>query len=336
MNLFFRNIKYLLLILAVASAVTLSARTTVRANLDSTSLLMGILTDLNVEVVEDVSEKGHFPLFRDCPADGFVSLLGDSVELRAPRAADTVDLGSGKRQINFKIPLQSFDSGAYRLPELLYVAGRDTARSNVVAFKIYPVSVTAADSIAGFSPVLEPDGVSVFDNVPDFLIDFWWIIIAVIALAAIVLWLLKRYRKQGSIIPPKPQPSPYEVAKRRLSNLRARKLWEKGMEKEYFTDLTDILRVYLQDRFGINAMEMTSRQIMDSLVANPEIKDKREYMRQILNMADFVKFAKVRPLPDDNIAAIDNAERFVEETRPADKPEADSADEVNAGKEVKS
>ncbi len=88
------------------------------------------------------------------------------------------------------------------------------------------------------------------------------------------------------------------------------------MEKEYFTELTDVLRVYLFGRFGINAMEMTSRQILGALKNNKETRDKRDYIRQILNMADFVKFAKVRPLPDDNIASFENALKFVEETKP--------------------
>ena len=107
----------------------------------------------------------------------------------------------------------------------------------------------------------------------------------------------------------------------RLDNLKRRQLWEQGMEKEYFTLLTDILREYLEKRFGINAMEMTTKEIIDSLSSNQEVKEKRGYMRDILDVADFVKFAKVRPLPEDNIAAFDNARRFVEETKPAEKPD---------------
>ena len=71
----------------------------------------------------------------------------------------------------------------------------------------------------------------------------------------------------------------------------------------YFTELTDILRLYLYRRFGINAAEMTSRQILASLKKNKDTQDKRVYFRQILDMADFVKFAKVRPLPEDNVKA---------------------------------
>lgn len=66
---------------------------------------------------------------------------------------------------------------------------------------------------------------------------------------------------------------------------------------------------------------MTSRQIMETLSERPEAKEKRSYMRNILNMADFVKFAKVRPLPADNVAAYEDAVKFVEETRPSPEEE---------------
>ena len=121
----------------------------------------------------------------------------------------------------------------------------------------------------------------------------------------------------GTVLKKKPEPTPYEVAMSRLKELKAKNLWEQGMEKEYFTDLTEILRVYLDRRFGINAMEMTSREIMDNHLYQSDVRDKRDYVRQILSVADFVKFAKVRPLPADNIAAFENAVKFVEETKPA-------------------
>ena len=74
-------------------------------------------------------------------------------------------------------------------------------------------------------------------------------------------------------------------------------------------------------------MEMTSRQILSSLSANKDTKEQRPMIRQILNMADFVKFAKVRPLPADNIASYENAVKFVEETRPVE-PLEDKGDKM--------
>ena len=103
-----------------------------------------------------------------------------------------------------------------------------------------------------------------------------------------------------------------------------------------FTELTDILRTYLYRRFGINAMEMTSRQILAAISADKETKDKKPLVRQILDMADFVKFAKVRPLPADNIQSYENAVKFVEDTKPVPVEEAKEGNETGGNKnEVK-
>lgn len=301
-----------------------SAKVTVTAKLDSVNLLMGNMTTLGLEVVQDKGKPGGFPMFRNVdPSLGYVGVCGDSIELRTSFKADTVELGSGRIQINYKVPLQAFDSGTYRLPEFVYVSESDTARSNALTLQVVPVKVTADDPIAGFAPVAEPEGKKFFDFVPDWLADFWWIIIIALLAIAAFIWAMRRYKKEGTVLKKKPEPTPYETAMKNLRELKARNLWEQGMEKEYFTRLTDILRIYLDKRFGINAMEMTTREIMDRLYES-DVKDKRDYVRQILSVADFVKFAKVRPLPADNIAAYENAVKFVEETKP--EPIADDSD----------
>lgn len=316
--------------LTLLCVVAASAKVSVTARLDSVNLLMGKLTTLSLEVVQDKGKPGGFPMFRDVdPSKGYVGVCGDSIELRTSYKADTIELGSNRIQINYQVPLQAFDSGTFRLPQFVYVSESDSARSNALTLNVIPVNVTAEDPIAGFAQVAEPENSSFLDVVPDWIYDYWWVIL-ILALAIIgTLWAMKRYKKEGTVLKKKPQPSPYEVAITKLRELKAKNLWEQGMEKEYFTQLTEILRVYLDRRFGINAMEMTSREIMDHLY-NSDVKDKRDYVRQILSVADFVKFAKVRPLPADNIAAYENAVKFIEETKPVAVPESDD-NKDNAG-----
>lgn len=320
---------WILITSSILSVSAVASPVTVKAKLDSVNLLMGRLTTLNVEVVQNEGVKGHFEIFNNNSA-GYVGVCGDSVELRTSYRSDTVKLGSGRIQINYQIPVQAFDSGSYRLPELVYVAGQDTALSNRVSLKVNPVVASVDEPIAGFAPVADPEGKSVFDNVPDWLYYYWWVILLAIILIVLFVWSYLRY-KNGQVLPvlQRPEPSPYEKAMSRLTALKERKLWEHGLEKEYFTELTDILRSYLDARFGINAMEMTSRQIMDSLKGNPLVKEKRDYMRRILDIADFVKFAKVRPLPADNIKAYENAVSFVEETHALSNSSSELGDNAN-------
>lgn len=308
-----------------------AAGVSVKAKLDSVNLLMGKVTTLSLEVVQDKGKPGGFPMFRNADAAlGYVNICNDSVELRTNFAVDTVELGSGRIQINYKVPLQAFDSGTFRLPEFVYVSESDSARSNALTLNVVPVKVTADDPIAGFAPAAEPEGKQFFDFLPNWLADYWWLFVIIILAIVAFIWAVKKYKKEGTVLGKKVEPTPYEVAISKLKALKARNLWEQGMEKEYFTDLTEILRVYLDKRFGINAMEMTSREIMDHLY-NSNVKDKRDYVRQILSVADFVKFAKVRPLPADNIAAYDNAVKFVEETKPEPEEQPGQNGDASAG-----
>lgn len=310
-----------------------ASNVTVKAKLDSVQLLMGNISMLNVEVVADKGVKGEFPILKNKNELGVVSLLNDSVELRGISSSDTIDLGSGRVQMNFKIPVQSFDSGMYRLPPIQYVVANDTFSSNQVALKVLPVKVADDAEIEGYMPVAEPLNPSIFDHVPDFVIDYWWLILLILLLIAIVVYVILMKKKNRPILGRKERVlTPYEIAVNSMSRLRQQKLWEQGMEKEYFTVLTEILRKYLEGRFGVNAMEMTSREIIQTLAQNPETKDKREYVRQILDVADFVKFAKMRPLTSDSIQSFENAMRFIEETKPVIVVEETESDDKK-GKE---
>lgn len=317
----------ILTLICLCLAIAGQAKVTVTAKLDSVNLLMGSMTTLGLEVVQDKGKPGGFPMFRNVdPARGYVGICGDSIELRSSYKADTVELGSGRIQINYRVPLQAFDSGTYRLPQFVYVSESDSARSNALTLNVVPIKVTADDPIAGFAPVSEPEGKQFLDFVPDWLADFWWIILIVILAAGAFIWAMRRYRKEGTVLRKKPEPSPYETAMTDLRDLKARKLWEQGMEKEYFTRLTDILRVYLDRRFGINAMEMTSTEIVRSLRANETTRMSADRMRSVLEVADFVKFAKMRPLPDDNVKSYNAAVAFVEDTRPAPEPDTENGE----------
>ena len=301
---------------------------TVKAGLDSAYILMGRVTALKLTVDQPKNVKGVFPLLKNPNQDGLILVCNDSVELRTPTKIDTVTRGNELR-ITLSVPLQAFDSGYYKLPAFEFVAGQDTVRSNRIGFKVIPVVPAEADMpIADFAGVSKPADSKFTDMIPDVIWNWWWLILIVLAAIGVFIWAMRRYKKEGTILKPKPAPAPYDVAVASLRELKGKKLWEQGMEKEYFTDLTEILRVYLAKRFGINAMEMTSRQIIAALNRNPETKDKKSYVRQILDMADFVKFAKVRPLPDDNELAFDNALKFVHETKPVPVEEKAKGGEI--------
>ena len=318
--------KYLtFFIVAMMSFCSSYAAVNVTASLDSASILMGRVDTLRLFVERDADRQGVFPLFNRMGPGGYVTLLGDTIELGVPRM-DTVKREGSRITERFVVPVQVFDSGYYRLPPFVYLSATDSVVSNQVELTVVPVKVGENDAISDYKDITEPSDRSFWDWMPDWLYDLWWLWLLMIVVVACAVYFGRRYRKTGKFIPlpEKPQPKPWTVALGRLENLKAKNLWENGMEKEYFTELTDILRDYLAQRFGINAMEMTSRQIMQTLAEQSDVKEKRGYVRKILDVADFVKFAKVRPLPADNVEAFDNAVNFVKETIEKEPVESDS------------
>lgn len=317
----YRLIRYYLVLisLVVISSFSVFPAVRVTASLDSAVILMGRIDTLRLIVERDADIQGAFPLLDKLIKDknGYATLLNDTIEIGVPRV-DTLKKEGNRITERLVMPVQVFDSGRYSLPPFVYLTADDSVASNSIDLEVVPVKVGENDLISDFKDIVPPSDKSFWDWVPDWLYYYWWLWLLIIVGVVVAVYFIAKYRRTGKFItlPEKPQPKPWTVALQRLDSLKSKNLWENGQEKEYFTDLTDIIRDYLSQRFGINAMEMTTRQIMQTLVDQTEVKEKRGYVRKILDMADFVKFAKVRPLPADNVEAFDNAVNFVKETIP--------------------
>ncbi len=290
----------------------------VTTTLDSAYIIMGKQTAMNVEIVQDKGTVGRFLNVGDT--------LSTNIEVASVSRPDTSSIGSGREEIRQQIVLQSFDSGVYTVNPFIYATQFDTVVSNALVLKVIPVPVDSMATVHDYAGTADPN-TKIWDYLPDAVVDYWWAILlvalAMLLGAAAWIWYKKRSLVE-SLLPQKKIIPPYEMAMQQLSKLKEEKLCENSREKEYYTRLTEILRTYLDRRFGINAMEMTSTQIMAQLKANETTKPSAALMKQILEMADFVKFAKVRPLPDDNVRSYNHALEFVEATKPAPDPEPDA------------
>lgn len=304
-------------------------RVSIKAKLDSAHLVMGKSTTLHLEIVKDRGTTGYFPIFADGDNRPYVGVLGDTIELSRNMKSDTVDLGSGRMQVNYRIPLQAFDSGFYYLPPLQYVSGIDTVQSNRVALKVLPINVAPDSNIEGYTDVEEPTGVKWTDKIPDVLVDYWWLILLIVLVLAAVIGGYIYYRKNGVILPKlKPELSPYEAAMKSLKELHDEQLWQKGFTEKYFVELINILRIYIDRRFNVSAPEMTTQQFLLAASENPRLASHASELRRLLELADFVKFARGQSLPDENTEAYNVVSEFITGTKPSQEEEAARKAEV--------
>ena len=106
------------------------------------------------------------------------------------------------------------------------------------------------------------------------------------------------------------------IALKKLELIQKEKIWAKGEIKEYHFQITDVIREYIEKRFGVFAIEMTTNEILESF-DNIDLISEQDYfkLKQILELADNVKFAKYKALQNENDLSLKNSFEFVENTK---------------------
>jgi hypothetical protein len=289
-----------------SGGTALAQRTLIDVKLDSAAILIGEQTLLRLTLTTDRDRPVQLLLPGDALMPG-VEVLGIS-------KPDSSLIENDRLLIRQDILLTSFDSALYLLPPLAVVDGVDTVYSNQVALKVstFPVNTDAPDEFFDIKQVWQP---------PFVLADYYPLIFGVLIalfLVCVVGYVVQRIRNHKPILPLKkdePALPPHEQAIRELDRIKQQKLWQQGRSKEYYTEVTETLRKYIANRFGINAMEMTSDEILTIIRRENEADSVYENLKQILLLADFVKFAKLNPLPDENDLSMMNAYLFVNQTK---------------------
>ena len=137
-------------------------------------------------------------------------------------------------------------------------------------------------------------------------------LIVLILLGILIYIYIKRRRARVVVVPLLP---PHIEAMNELEQLYALKLWTGGRHKVYYTKLSDIIRVYIERRYEIAAMEMTSDEIFVNLREQKLTYDADKMLREFLSLSDLVKFAKYVPDEQENELSFKQAYDFVTDTK---------------------
>ncbi|MBE0641874.1 MAG: DUF4381 family protein [Bacteroidales bacterium] len=243
--------------------------------------------------------------------------LTAGIEVLEQGTTDTVKNENGFFTLRRQYRITSFDSGSYVIRGLqaIMLQSGDTilVTAPPVDFDVFTVSVAEEDELRDIhGPLKIP--ISWKEILP-------WILLLVGALLLVLAfrWYIK-HRKSGRpmiTIFNKPGIPPHQIALTALEALRRKKLWQEGRYKEYHSELTEILRTYIDERFGIPAMEMVSWEILDALEEVHELnRSQMSGLLEMLTLADMVKFAKAIPLADENDHSMRSAVNFVKATTP--------------------
>ena len=311
----------LLFLASMPGMKTYAQQTLVDVKIDVADILIGEQTVLHLSVTTDKDKQIMIPL----PPEK----LMDGVEVLKITPPDTLDIKNNRITINYDLLITSFDSSLYLLPSFIAIDGRDTILSNQVALKVTSpdVNLENPEEYFDIKNVWRP---------PFVLADYYALIYGILFtlfLICVIGYFVQRMRNrpekaaEEKFISKLP---PHEQAVIELKDIRERKLWQQGFYKAYYTEVTDTLRRYITARYGTSVLEKTTSEILD-VIRDEERGNKEVYdmLKQILNLSDFVKFAKLHPLPDENDTSMFNANLFVEKTKRVEIPVAPAPEEGN-------
>ncbi len=227
-----------------------------------------------------------------------------------------------------RVILTSFDSGYYYLPQLVvsFVQNgvKSTAKTNEILLTVNTLPVST-DSIR-LEPIKDiiEEPLKFQDAIP-YLIG----LILLVGLVGLIWYYYKRRKYEPVKAQPERRLPAHEIALQKLEDLKNAKLWQQGQVKEFQSELTFILREYLENRYQMRALESTTDEIVQDLKRSNVDPDWHERLKTMLETADLVKFAKAEPPVEIHAKAWDEVEAFVLATKKVALPaEEDSEEEV--------
>jgi hypothetical protein len=299
-----------ILMLGINAVPSRGQNASAKATLDSASILIGSQTRLELTASLPYGSRVNWPMFADT--------LTGHVEILRKSALDT--LSSDERQFTIRqnLLITSFDSGYYVIPPIRigYLLRGDTTtyytQTAPVSLSVNTIQTDQKQDIRPIKPPLKAP--ITFREIMTWVL----LLLLIAAIAFGVYYFLKKRKKKEPLIKLRLKPTipPDEAALEAFETLRLKKLWQSGRVKEYYSEMTDIVREYMELRFSIRALEMTTDEIALAMRQAPVNSEARNKVLTTLTLADLVKFAKEQPLPMENDTSLNHCIDFVRETRP--------------------
>lgn len=286
------------------------------AELDTQAIRIGEHTRLKLSVNYRV-DRGTpvhivWPTITGDTITGHIEVLEDS-------GVDTVvnEQDPGRFQQMRQLRITSFDSGYWAIPPFRFVVNGDTVESNALLLGVETVEVDTTQAFKDIKEIYELP----FSWL-DWLREHWaWFAGTAAVLAAVIALVVVVRRKPAAepVVPPKLL---HERTIEALAAIEARKLWQQGLAKQYHSEVTDLLRAYVEERYGVPALERTTDDLVAELKASAMGAEARELLGNLLRLADLVKFAKYAAIPAENEQLMAGAVRFVQLTALPPAPNA--------------
>ncbi len=303
-----------LLLLAFAGLKVSAQDVQVNAILDSSKIRIGeqVKLDLYVKYNPNIG-----PIKIQWPSIG--DTITEKIEVISATPIDTATPDRANPNLilqHQQIVISAYDSGYFAIAPFKFIINDDTVNvkyTEALLLEVHTVptdtSLTKTKDIK--EPFTEPFNWRWYEN-------YIYLFIVGILLGTIifyVIYTINKKRKEQLLEPEKPKIPAHITALAALEKIKETQIWKDGKYKEYYSQIADTIRLYIEERYGVLALESTTDEILSIMRSQVIDAASSDRMKQILVLSDFVKFAKLIPVEQEHLLTLNNAFDFVNGTK---------------------
>jgi hypothetical protein len=320
---------FIFLLFFLLFKISIGQKINISAALDSTKIRIGEQVKLDLYVSYSAKQnnlKIQWPNIADT--------ITDKIEVISVSVIDTTSPDKSNPDIiqqHQQITISAYDSGYFAIPGFKFFINNDSANAFYSQSLFLEVHTVPTDSSITKTKDIKPPFAEAF-NWKWYSKYFYWgftLLVIIILIVLITIYFTKK-NKIVVLKSEKPKIPAHIIALQSLEKIKNEQIWKEEKTKEYYSSISDTIRLYIEERFKVNALESTTAEIMKAFRSQVVDKESKDKLQQLLMLSDLVKFAKQFPIISEHTFTLQNAFDFVNETKREEKTIIKNDQQINS------
>ena len=320
---------FIFLLFFLLFKISIGQKINISAALDSTKIRIGEQVKLDLYVSYSAKQnnlKIQWPNIADT--------ITDKIEVISVSVIDTTSPDKSNPDIiqqHQQITISAYDSGYFAIPGFKFFINNDSANTFYSQSLFLEVHTVPTDSSITKTKDIKPPFAEAF-NWKWYSKYFYWgftLLVIIILIILITIYFTKK-NKIVVLKSEKPKIPAHIIALQSLEKIKNEQIWKEEKTKEYYSSISDTIRLYIEERFKVNALESTTAEIMKAFRSQVVDKESKDKLQQLLMLSDLVKFAKQFPIISEHTFTLQNAFDFVNETKREEKTIIKNDQQINS------
>ena len=320
---------FIFLLFFLLFKLSIGQKININAALDSTKIRIGEQVKLDLYVSYSAKQnnlKIQWPNIADT--------ITDKIEVISVSVIDTTSPDKSNPDIiqqHQQITISAYDSGYFAIPGFKFFINNDSSNAFYSQSLFLEVHTVPTDSSITKTKDIKPPFAEAF-NWKWYSKYFYWgfsLLVIIILIILITIYFTKK-NKIVVLKSEKPKIPAHIIALQSLEKIKNEQIWKEEKTKEYYSSISDTIRLYIEERFKVNALESTTAEIMKAFRSQVVDKESKDKLQQLLMLSDLVKFAKQFPIISEHTFTLQNAFDFVNETKREEKTIIKNDQQINS------